>query len=123
MRSRLIVVLVCACLLTLSLSAVAGNPAPTLSSVSPNAGSVNGGTTVTLAGTNFLAGASVVFGSAAANNVVVVSSTTVTATTPPNSAGPVQVTVTNPDGQSATLVVYVTPLTNAGFELGKTGWI
>ena len=68
--------------------------APTMSSVSPSIGPVTGGTAVTITGTNFAAGATVMFGSVAATNVVVVNSTTITATTPAASAGVVPVTVT-----------------------------
>ena len=67
---------------------------PTVTSVSPNAGSTAGGTAVTITGTNFAAGATVTFGGTAATNVVVVNSTTITATTPVGSAGAVTVTVT-----------------------------
>ena len=76
---------------------------PAISGISPNTGSVGGGTAVTIAGTNFSSGATVTFGGAAAANVVVVNSTTITATTPSGSAGTVTVTVTNPDGQSGVL--------------------
>ena len=55
---------------------------PTVTSVAPTSGSTAGGTAVTITGTNFVAGATVTFGSAAATNVVVVNSTTITATTP-----------------------------------------
>ena len=58
---------------------------------------------MTITGTNFVAGATVTFGSAAATNVVVVSGTQITATTPAGSAGAVTVTVTNPSGQSGSL--------------------
>ena len=75
---------------------------PTVSSVSPNSGSTAGGTAVTITGTNFVAGATVTFGSAAATNVVVVNSTTITATTPAGSTGAVTVTVTV-SGQSGSL--------------------
>jgi len=75
---------------------------PTVSSVSPNTGSTSGGTAVTIAGTNFAAGATVRFGGTAATNVVVVSSTSITATTPAGSAGAVTVTVTV-SGQSGSL--------------------
>ena len=71
--------------------------------MSPNNGSVAGGTAVTITGTNFATGATVKFGSAAATNVVVVNSTTITATTPAGSAGAATVTVTNPGGQSGSL--------------------
>ena len=55
--------------------------------------------------------------------MVVASGNTITAVTPANPAGPVNVTVTNPDGQSSTLAVVLTPLSNAGFESGSSGWI
>ncbi|MGA9673360.1 MAG: IPT/TIG domain-containing protein [Terracidiphilus sp.] len=76
---------------------------PTVTSVSPNAGTLAGGTAVTITGTNFAAGATVTFGSTAATNVVVVSSTSITATTPAASAGAVTVTVTNSNGVSGNL--------------------
>ena len=50
----------------------ATNPAPTITSITPNTGTANGGTPVTIAGTGFLAGATVSFGGTAATNVVVV---------------------------------------------------
>jgi hypothetical protein len=78
-------------------------PAPTVSSVSPNSGSTNGGTAVTITGTNFAAGAMVTFGGTAATNVTVASSTSITATTPAHAAGAVNVVVTNTGGQSGTL--------------------
>lgn len=78
-------------------------PAPSLTTVSPLSGPTTGGTSVTLAGQNFASGATVTFGGAAATSVVVVSATQITATTPPHAQGSVNVVVTNPDGQSATL--------------------
>ena len=75
---------------------------PTVSGVSPNSGSTAGGTAVTITGANFVAGATVTFGSSAATNVVVVSATQITATTPAGSAGAVTVTVTV-SGQSGSL--------------------
>ncbi len=78
-------------------------PPPTVNSVSPSSGSTSGGTAVTIAGANFLSGATVTFGGTAATNVVVVSSTTITATTPAHAAGAVTVTVTNPGGQNGSL--------------------
>jgi hypothetical protein len=76
---------------------------PTVTSVSPNAGALAGGTAVTITGTNFATGATVTFGSAAATNVVVLSSSSITATTPAASAGAVTVTVTNGNGLSGSL--------------------
>jgi hypothetical protein len=78
-------------------------PAPILTSVSPTSGPTTGGTAVTLTGQNFAPGATVSFGGAAATSVVAVSGTQITAHTPPHAQGNVNITVTNPDGQSATL--------------------
>ncbi len=86
--------------------------APTLTGVSPSSGSQSGGTSVTLTGASFRAGATVAFGNVAtgvselATNVVVVSSTEITCTVPAQplgQAGGADVTVTNNDGQAATL--------------------
>jgi hypothetical protein len=89
--------------------------APTaVSSVSPNNGSLAGGTAVTITGTNFAAGATVTFGSTAAANAAVVNATTITATTPASSAGAVTVTVTNNNGMSGSLAgafTYLAPPT------------
>src|SRR5207248_839150 len=76
---------------------------PSLTSISPSSGPVAGGTAVTLTGSSFRAGATVMFGTTAASAVTVVNSTKITTTTPAESAGPVSVTVTNPDSQSSTL--------------------
>jgi len=75
-----------------------------VTSVSPTSGGTTGGTRVTIAGTGFQSGASVTFGGTAATSVTVSSSNSITARTPPHAAGTVNVTVTNPNAQSATLV-------------------
>src|SRR6266567_1657042 len=92
--------------------------APTITSISPNMGATVGGTAVTINGSNFITGATVNFGGSAASNVNVVNSNTITATTPAQGLGTVSVTVTNPDGQ----ISGIQPITNAGFEMGNTGW-
>jgi IPT/TIG domain len=74
---------------------------PTISSISPTSGPTGGGTVVTIDGTNFQNGATVRFGQVAATNTKFNSSTQLEATTPVESAGLVDITVTNPDGQSA----------------------
>lgn len=84
---------------------------PTISSINPTSGPAAGGTSVTISGSDFVGPASVNFGGTPATSVVVQSSTTMTATTPARAPGPVNVVVTNPDSQSATLVngfTYVT---------------
>ena len=62
------------------------DPVPTVSAVSPGAGPTKGGTTITITGTGFVAGATVLIGqginpAVAATSVVVVSSTEITAVT------------------------------------------
>lgn len=99
------------------------NPAPTLSSINPQSGSTEGGTSVTISGANFLSGATVTFDTGAATSVSVVSDSTITAVTPPHAAGEANVTVTNPDGQSASLTGVLAPLTNPGFESGMANWV
>jgi len=97
-------------------------PAPTLTSITPQSGSTAGGTSVSLSGTNFLSGATVNFDGTAATSVTVVNASTITAVTPPHTAGEANVKVTNTDGQSATLVGNITPLSNSGFESGAVDW-
>jgi len=78
------------------------NPqAPSITSVSPNSGTVNGGTSITINGANFQYGASVMIGGRPAT-VQTWTSSYINATTPTGqSVGAVDVVVTNPDGQSA----------------------
>lgn len=57
-------------------------PAPAVVSVSPSSGPATGGTSVTVTGSNFQSGATVLFGSKPATNVVVVSATEITCVTP-----------------------------------------
>lgn len=78
------------------------NPVPTFTNISPNAGRTQGSTAVTITGTGFISGATVVFGSSACTSVNVASSTQITCITPSNAAGSVNVVVTNPDTQGAT---------------------
>jgi hypothetical protein len=85
------------------LSSTGSNPAPTVTTIAPNTGSLSGGTAVTITGTGFLAGATVSLGGTAATGVTVVSSTSITATTPAHAAGAANVVVTNTDNQSGTL--------------------
>ena len=75
---------------------------PTVTGVSPTSGSTDGGTSVTITGTNFTGATAVDFGSDAATAYTVNSSTSITATTPAESAGTVDTTVTTGSGTSAT---------------------
>jgi hypothetical protein len=75
-------------------------PAPTVTSIAPNAGPATGGTSVTISGTNLTGATAVGFGALAAAGFTVVNATTITATSPAGS-GTVDVTVTTPGGTSA----------------------
>ena len=72
--------------------------APTIVSVSPNTGSTNSGTAITITGTNLTGASSVTVGGVAATNLVVVSATSITAKTPTGTAGVKPVVVTTPGG-------------------------
>ncbi|HEX3104506.1 MAG TPA: IPT/TIG domain-containing protein [Terriglobales bacterium] len=79
--------------------------APWLSSVTPSSGTVSGGTTITINGSNFVSGAQVLV----ANQSAVVqslTSTSITAVVPANSAQTATVSVVNPDGQSSNTLIY-----------------
>jgi glucose/arabinose dehydrogenase len=78
--------------------------APQVVSVDPDHGPETGGTPVTITGTDFLPGADVTFGASACNDIEVVSATEIACVTPAAAPGSVDVTVTNTDDQSATLV-------------------
>jgi hypothetical protein len=72
---------------------------PTVTEVSPKAGSELGGTEVTITGTNFTGGSTVHFGSNSASGVKVNSPESITAFSPPG-AGTLNVIVTNAGGTS-----------------------
>jgi hypothetical protein len=98
-----------------------GLPAPTLTAVSPTSGPIAGGTTVTLTGTGFLSGATVLFGSTASGSVTFLSATSLTAVTPAQAAGTVAVTVNNPDAKSATLPSAFQYFDHSGMLIFKDG--
>jgi uncharacterized protein (TIGR03437 family) len=75
---------------------------PSVVGIMPAAGVVTGGTQVTITGKDFQNGAVVFFGQTAAPSVTFISSTSLKAVTPPG-VGVVNVSVTNPDNQLATL--------------------
>jgi hypothetical protein len=75
--------------------------APTITALTPASGVPAGGNQVAITGTNLAGATSVMFGTVPASAVSVVSSTQVTATAPAGS-GTVDVTVTTPNGTSAT---------------------
>jgi hypothetical protein len=86
------------------------NP-PSVSAVLPTKGSTGGGTAVTITGSGFQVGAFVTLGGIR-QTASVENSTTIRVTTPVHDAGPVEIVVTNPDGQAATFAdgyTYVSP--------------
>ncbi len=85
---------------------------PLLTSVTPTTGPAAGGTVVTIIGANFRnggpnattpGGMTVHFGPNLGTNVTLNTAGQLTVTTPPGPVGPVNVTVTNGEGESATL--------------------
>ena len=98
-------------------------PPPTVSSVTPNTGSITGGTSVTVAGSGFVSGGTTVtFGGVAATGVNVTSTTSLTATSPAGSAnGTVAVVVTTSFGSSAInngdRFTYTSPVTVTGLSV------
>ena len=76
-------------------------PPPTVTGVAPGAGTVTGGTTVTITGTGFTGATKVLFGTVAATSFAVVSDSRVTAVSPAEAAATHNVTVTTANGTSA----------------------
>ena len=77
-------------------------PPPVITDLSPTSGLTNGGTVVSITGSNFLDGATVHFGENEGVNVSVNSSNSISATTPASLPGLVSVIVANTNGLSAT---------------------
>ena len=91
--------------------------APAVTSITPSTGPVVGGTSVTIVGSNFKAGASVTIGGAPAANVVVVNSNQITATTPARFAAAADVAVIRIGicrGRGCTRSVHRRPLSMCG---------
>ncbi len=72
-----------------------GGPVPVITGVAPGTGPTNGGTVVTITGSNFLAGVTVNFGSNAGTCILLTGSTNITAITPAGPPGAVNVVVEN----------------------------
>lgn len=74
-----------------------------LSGISPSSGGTAGGTAVTISGNNLQSGDTVTFGDQPATSVKAASSNQIVAVTPAHTAGWVDVAVSDPSGESATL--------------------
>ncbi len=77
--------------------------APAVTGLSPTAGPLVGGTTVTITGTNFNGATAVTFGGTPATSFTVNSDTSITAVSPAHVAGTVNVAVTTAAGTSASV--------------------
>jgi hypothetical protein len=80
-------------------------PVPTITSFTPTSGSTNGGTTVTITGTNLTGASAVKFGTATAT-IVTVTSTTIRAKTRAHAAGAIAISVTTPGGTTTSATDY-----------------
>ncbi len=81
-------------------------PFPALTSVTPSSGPTAGGTSITVNGQGFSDGLSLSIGGAPASSVVVQSSTELSAVTPPGAAGSATISLTTPEGETASLTPY-----------------
>ena len=87
---------------------------PTVTAISPDSGSTEGGESVTITGTNFTGATAVTIGGVAATSVVIANNTNLTAITPAHAAGVVDVVVTTPGGSGTGTNLY----TYIGFPAG-----
>ena len=81
-------------------------PIPTISGISPATGPIAGGTFVTVTGTWFVSGSVVTIGGVALVGATIVNSTTITGNTGVNTAGVVDVVVTNSNGVGTLVAGY-----------------
>ncbi|AYV46331.1 hypothetical protein CFHF_15635 [Caulobacter flavus] len=98
--------------------------APTVTSISPTAGPIGGGTTVIITGTGLSGATAVTFGGTAATGYTVNSGSQITATAPAGAVGTVDVRVTTIGGTSATSAsdqyTYVAAPTGSSFTFSGT---
>jgi hypothetical protein len=89
--------------------------APSITSISPAAGPTAGGTTITIAGSNFGNVTAVTISGIAATNFTVNNGQTITATTPAGTRGAANVVVTTADGSSSITAATVFNYTAGAF--------
>jgi hypothetical protein len=98
------------------------SPIPTITSVSPTSGTMNGGTSIVITGTNFTGASSVKINGYSFTSYTVDSNTQITATTPVGASTSAQtISVTNPDGTgtSATGLYTFTRISNTNKILDR----
>jgi len=97
---------------------------PNITSISQLTGSTEGGTNVTITGTNFTGATSVTFDGIAATSLSIVNSTTITCITPAHIIGAVGIIVTTAGGSSGEFssFTYITPpnITDISSSFGST---
>ncbi len=76
---------------------------PNISLISPNSGPITGGTSISISGSGFQAGAIVSLSGLLCQNISVSSNSLITCQTPSSSFGAKTITVVNPDAQSTSL--------------------
>jgi hypothetical protein len=81
---------------------VATTTIPAVTAISPNAGPLGGGNSITITGTNLNLATNVYFGTIPATSYLVNSASQITATAPAQQAGPVDITVAANNGTSVT---------------------
>lgn len=82
-------------------------PAPVITSISPNSGTKNGGTSVIIRGTSFTGTTSVTFGGTPATSFQVDSASQITAVSPAHSAGVASIVVSTPGGSATATFSYL----------------
>jgi subtilisin family serine protease len=95
---------------------------PVVTAISPTHGPADGGTAVTIVGSNFKAGATVTIGGAACASLTVTPPNQIACTTPPHFPITADVVVTNPDSQSGVLLrAFTFESSTASISLPTTG--
>ncbi len=98
--------------------------APTVTSISPNSGSIDGGTDITITGTNFSADSTVTIDGNPATNLTVVNSTEITATTPAGTiTGPRTIQVSTEQGNDTSTFSYADTFSASILGNGATDYI
>ena len=98
---------------------------PTVTSIAPTSGPTDGGTPVTITGTNFAQGATVLIGAVTAPNVQVLNATTITAVTGAHPAGvaSVVVIVGSTSGSLPAGFTYIAPPPNVSSTIQGTSQV
>ncbi|HEC96944.1 MAG TPA: hypothetical protein ENI58_02095, partial [Nitrospirae bacterium] len=84
----------------INFTVLSSRPPPVIASITPNAGSVDGGTLVTVAGSGFTSDTKVLIGGRNPLTLQIVDASTITFKTPPGPEGPANVLVTNVNGDA-----------------------